>query len=441
MTEWPIQHLHPHRLQDEVYPEAKVNAQKLALLRESLAAHGLDHPIRVTPDGTIMDGVHRWRIAQELGWTTIAVEVLPGGPESPEAQRVFYEANVGSVHDDPMVLARVIRRSKELHEIRRGRPIQTMENNSAPGAELGAAAGVGERQARNLDRLNELIPELQDLVSARKLGVAIGAALARLASEEQRALYEAVGERVGDLKKSDATLVRQVAEDRNALQRQLAQLQADFDAAEAARAAAEERVRVLTADRRPDVYQDLAAELAEARQARATAEATARGLQQQVRQLQAHLAHPQVVEKLVERVVADPAQAAELAVLKDRLTSLEAERDALTAQLSARAADTDLDRRRDTLQREIAHLERELGAKRTGLEFMAVGRRMAQAVDREWATLQGLATGELDGVFWPEVAAWSERLRQVADSLDRLRQRPAAARVIDITNIEARRVD
>jgi hypothetical protein len=37
-----------------------------------------------------------------------------------------------------MVLARVIREAKPFHQIRRGRPIQTLENNSATVAEFPA---------------------------------------------------------------------------------------------------------------------------------------------------------------------------------------------------------------------------------------------------------------------------------------------------------------
>lgn len=91
-----------------------------------------------------------------------------------------------------------------------------------------------------------------------------------------------------------------------------------------------------------------------------------------------------VVERPVQRVVADPQPAA-----------------ALQAQQHGPSPDDAvLPVRADALPREIARPEWWSGHQRTGLEFTVGGRPLAQAIDKEWATLQGVAVNELCRNFW-----------------------------------------
>lgn len=429
----------PRRLQphpaNTVLPE--LDSETYEALKADIAAHGIQVAVMITPAFTIIAGHHRVRAAVELGLESVPVAVHD--VDDTEAERLLIADNLLRRQiTDPMAKARLIRRLKELNGTKVGRPIQTLENNSALSAELAAGVGLKDRQARNLYNLTKLIPELQALVSEKRLSVVAGAALASLSAEDQRTLWDALGAAVVELKVADVRHARQPDAELAQLQERLAALQADYDAAEAARDAAEEQARLLAqSDQGPEAYRDLTEQLAETQRARAEAESRTRQLKQRITQLE-KATTPRVVERLVEKVVADPRQVQLLEEARRKLATVEADRDALAGQAAAARADDSLDRRRADLQREIAHLERELGAKRTGLEFMAVGRRLAQALDRDWATLQGLVTGELDGVFWPEVMAWSERFRQVAAWLDHVAQRPQAARVIDI---DARRVD
>ncbi|MGC8487338.1 MAG: ParB/RepB/Spo0J family partition protein [Clostridia bacterium] len=433
----------PRRLQphpaNTVLPE--LDSETYEALKADIAEHGIQVAVMITPTFTIIAGHHRVRAAVELGLEAVPVAVHD--VDDTEAERLLIADNLLRRQiTDPMAKARLIRRFKELHEIRQGARTdlvrETVHKTSALSAEVAAGVGLKDRQARNLYNLTKLIPELQALVSEKRLSVVAGAALASLSAEDQRALWDALGTAVAELKAADVRDAWQPDPELARLQARLAALQADYDAAEAARDAAEEQARHLAqADQGPEAYRDLTEQLAETQRARAEAESRTRQLKQRITQLE-KATTPRVVERLVEKVVADPQQTKMLAEARRQLAAVEADRDALATQAAAARADDSLDRRRADLQREITRLERELGAKRTGLEFMAVGRRLAQALDRDWATLQGLVTGELDGVFWPEVMAWSERFRQVAAWLDHVAQQPQAARVIDI---DTRRVE
>jgi len=71
------------------------------------------------------------------------------------------------------------------------------------------------------------------------------------------------------------------------------------------------------------------------------------------------------------------------------------------------------------LRREIAQLERALGARRTGLEIAARARRIAA----ELTELEALLTGVLDGLFVPEVLRWRATAVRALAAFDALLER------------------
>ena len=133
-----------------------------------MAANGLDRPIRITRDGTVMDGFHRWHIAQELGWETIPVEVLPYPPDSEAAQRIFLESNMGSVHDDPMVQARLLQERVKLAGVRQGSrgKRRVLEGQNVRLKDVAHSEGMEEKQLRRQLSLNKLIEPFQSVVRA-----------------------------------------------------------------------------------------------------------------------------------------------------------------------------------------------------------------------------------------------------------------------------------
>ena len=47
------------------------------VLREDIAANGIRTPLRILRNGWVIDGTHRYRIAQALGLETVPVQVVP----------------------------------------------------------------------------------------------------------------------------------------------------------------------------------------------------------------------------------------------------------------------------------------------------------------------------------------------------------------------------
>lgn len=237
--------LKPHPKNREYFRPLDEEARKS--LKEDIAARGIVTPILATPDLVVIAGHERLEIARELGLEQVPVIILDVSEE--EAEELLIVENLYRRHLTEMDRARLVRVLKEKWGIRRGGSRKANAHNerltTEKGmAEVAAALGVGESHARRLDRLNELIPELQALVAAGKLGVVAGEQLSYLTHEVQRQLYHVLGEELGKLKSEEIRRLRREveAEIGARLREEVSQLEARLREAEEAKRKAEERL-------------------------------------------------------------------------------------------------------------------------------------------------------------------------------------------------------
>jgi ParB family chromosome partitioning protein len=157
-------------------------------------------PLTVIPDGhryIIVAGHHRRTAARILGHDTVPCRLLPDGVDPDEA---FLATNLVRRDKTPMQIARAVRYWKEKKGIRRGGNRQEKSNgDDCRLDELSKVFGISERMLRTYDKLNDLIPKLQELVDARIIGLSLGEHLATHSPELQRSLYEALGEEIGKI--------------------------------------------------------------------------------------------------------------------------------------------------------------------------------------------------------------------------------------------------
>jgi len=66
--------LYPPRF---VWPPAFRGTYEWAVLREDIATHGIRTPLRILRNGWIIDGTHRFLIAQELRLERVPVQIVP----------------------------------------------------------------------------------------------------------------------------------------------------------------------------------------------------------------------------------------------------------------------------------------------------------------------------------------------------------------------------
>lgn len=182
--------------------------ESLEELAESIREVGVLHPLLVRPleNGKyeIVSG-HRRCMASEIAGLT-EVPCVVKEMDDTEAELALIDANLETRQLSPMEMARAIRRKKELLDIRQG---ARTDLTSVGMSEVARQFGVTERHLRRLDKLNDLIPELQSLVDAGRLGISAGERLAALPEEIQQALYEALGDDVSALTSDEVKRLRE----------------------------------------------------------------------------------------------------------------------------------------------------------------------------------------------------------------------------------------
>lgn len=192
-----------------------VSGEKYEEIKRSIATHGIRDPLKVTPDYIIISGHQRWRIAKDLGLSHVPVEVLD--VDEREAEYLLIAENVerrGEAESDPMKKARIAKFLKEYWGVRGGRPKKLPPLGEEKTAkDIADAIGVSAKHLDRVLRLNELIPELQELVSLGKLGTRSAEQIAHLTPDEQRALLDSLGESLTQKTVAEMTKLRRAIEE------------------------------------------------------------------------------------------------------------------------------------------------------------------------------------------------------------------------------------
>ena len=200
---------------------------------ESVRTSGIITPLIVTKNEdetyTVISGSQRLRAAKELGIEEIPCEVRTykdkdGITKEDWILKDLIETNLrqrgkGNLND--LKLARCLVELMRIYGIKRGRP-----SNSSNGTEkhdtmsqlpsnyyqsyIAELIGISERQLQRITKLNNLIPEIQQLIDEGKLSTTEGIQLASLDEEVQRKLYYALGE---DINKMTAEQIRKIKEE------------------------------------------------------------------------------------------------------------------------------------------------------------------------------------------------------------------------------------
>ncbi|MGH2331153.1 ParB N-terminal domain-containing protein [Thermoanaerobacter mathranii] len=196
---------------------------------ESIKTSGIIVPLIITQDYVVISGNQRLKAARELGLKEVPCEVQTyenrdGLTKEDWMLKDLIETNLrqrGIGNLNPMKLARCVVELERIYGIKKGNN-QYLGGASAPGAdpfpnisqrELAEVIGLKERRLRELKKLNELIPELQKLVEEGKLTTKAGEQLAYLEPEQQRELYNTLGETIADLKRSEIEALRKQMEE------------------------------------------------------------------------------------------------------------------------------------------------------------------------------------------------------------------------------------
>jgi ParB/RepB/Spo0J family partition protein len=182
--------LKPHSRQAELFGD--LPDHELQRLTESLADHGLDHPVEILPDGTIVKGHQRLRAAEILGWKTIDVIVRDDLAEAGEAATVeeMIRDNLDRRQLGPIDIARCYHEVRRLHS----RCPWDLEWEQKADLRDQLAARFG-KSGRTLDRYRRLLKTprvVQDAVQDGRLTLSLGNFVAGQDRETQDVIAERI---------------------------------------------------------------------------------------------------------------------------------------------------------------------------------------------------------------------------------------------------------
>src|SRR5690625_5222072 len=175
-----------------------LDGSKYEEVKRSIAENGIRDPIKCTTAFTVISGHQRLKIATGLGLKNVLDQMI--GVVASQAEYLLIAENVerrGQAETDPNKKSRITNFLKECWEVRHSGD-RASDNNGHLKTLDNIAETIGEtkRNTRHVMKLNDLIPELQDLVSAGKLGSTAGEQLAHLTEDNQRALLSVLGEEI-----------------------------------------------------------------------------------------------------------------------------------------------------------------------------------------------------------------------------------------------------
>jgi ParB-like chromosome segregation protein Spo0J len=189
LEKWKLADLKPHPRQGDLFHDAQHDPGDKDLA-DDMRANGLQCPVEILPDGTILCGHRRTRVAQALGWDEVEAWVrddLAGRPEAAELRLI--EDNLNRRHLGPLELARCYRLQKELaRQLARQlprhlrRPCQSGDFRDLVAQKLGVSG-------RNLDRYLRVLdapPAVQRAVEGKELSIQEGGAVAVMPKEVQQ---------------------------------------------------------------------------------------------------------------------------------------------------------------------------------------------------------------------------------------------------------------
>lgn len=188
-----LDELKPHPQQYAVFP--KPPEYLIKELATDIENNGLQLPVEILSDGTIIAGHKRTEAARRLGWNEIDVWVRADLDDDPAAAEIrLIEDNATRGHYSRLVLARCYLREKELRgrsPLARVTSNESMEFRDLMGKRLGLSGRTLDRHLRVV-RLTPV--EVQNAVETGDVPMAVALDVANLADAAKEQIAAAIRE-------------------------------------------------------------------------------------------------------------------------------------------------------------------------------------------------------------------------------------------------------
>lgn len=186
----------PHPKHDFYHTPFQLDDSKYDYVKADILSHGIRTPLYVqTGTNIILDGHMRNSIATEL---SMRVPVLDFDVDEEAAESILIEENNKRQGEerDPMRIARQLNFMKEHYGLLSGTTVASLSDERRGKVlrdeDIAKRVGLGLRQQYLYIRLNDLIGPLQELITAKVIGVRGGSILAGLTQEQQDSFYQGI---------------------------------------------------------------------------------------------------------------------------------------------------------------------------------------------------------------------------------------------------------
>ncbi|MCK8824698.1 ParB/RepB/Spo0J family partition protein [Fuchsiella alkaliacetigena] len=189
----PVESLKPHPQNDEFFDD--IDGENYQRFKESVQEDGIISPIVVSLDMTIISGHQRYRAAKDLGIEEVPVLIQDELTDEDQKLKALLAANFGRIDHNPIKQSKVISKYEELCGISHGGDRKSSGHNVRLNQkDIADQLGVDERTVRRIKKLQDLIPDLQDLVESGQLSKTAAIKVwSRLPEDEQQEFLEEIG--------------------------------------------------------------------------------------------------------------------------------------------------------------------------------------------------------------------------------------------------------
>lgn len=190
VQEISVKELREHPQNNEFY--SALDEKEWETLLKSIKEIGVQEPLWMTQERVLVSGHQRLRAAKTIGLAAVPARVVEATDEEIVYLLIMSNEARRGKERDAIKEARKVKFLKEFWGIRHGN--NGTSHNEKSYQDIAKEVGKSISTVHRLERLNELIPELQEKVSAGKIGIMTGCDLAALPEEEQKKFAETMGE-------------------------------------------------------------------------------------------------------------------------------------------------------------------------------------------------------------------------------------------------------
>lgn len=171
-----------------------ISGEEYERFKRSIKEDGILSPILVSPDMTIISGHQRLKACKDLDFKLVPVMIRQDLIDEDDKLKKLLVANFGRCKNDPIKQGKVYKEYEKLSGIKIGNNQYNSLGNNSPSItqeQIAKELGIDVTTIRNLKRLQNLSPELQELISEGRITATTGyKVLTKLKQDEQEELFQ-----------------------------------------------------------------------------------------------------------------------------------------------------------------------------------------------------------------------------------------------------------